>query len=263
MRPPAEAEIHPPEFPQGLDWIGVAFLQMRKLVGDSAALVEFIDTARINSRHTAPYLAEWHRRYRPHGLRVIGVHTPGYSFGRDPDIVRRAVEALEIPFPVVLDPGFEVWRDYGNRGWPGRYLFDKEGILRDIHYGEGDYAGCEQAIQEVLLEIDPGLELPDLMDPLRPEDAPGALMEVMTADIALPEDRDRLELTGEWTDGEDWIEATTAGATATAEFEGGGAWAVLSGTSEPGLYETAAGTVAAGEPGLRLHGFQFTPNPPA
>jgi hypothetical protein len=265
MRAPAEAEIHAPEFPPDMDWIGVKFVHMRRQIGSKAVLVEFFDSARINSRHTAPYLAEWDRRYRPLGLRVIGVHAPGYSFGRDPDVARRAIEELGVPYPVVLDPEFDIWRDYGNRGWPGRYLFDKEGMLRDIHYGEGDYEGCERAIQEVLLEIDPDLELPAPMEPLRPEDAPGALMAPMTADVALPEERDRLELGGEWVNGaddEDWIEAAEAGATATASWEGGEAWAVLSGTTEPGLYETD-GTVTAEAAGLRLHGFQFTPAPPA
>jgi len=262
MRAPAEAQIHAPEFPPELEWIGVAFLHMRKLVGDNIALIEFFDTARINSHRTVPYLAEWHRRYRPHGLRVIGIHCPAYSFGRDPDVARRAVERLGIPYPVVLDPDFEIWRDYGNRGWPGRYLFDKDGILRDFHYGEGDYDGAERAIQEALLEIDPALELPEVMEPLRPEDAPGVLLEPQTADIVLPRERDRLELIRDWNDGEDYIEAQDAGAGAVFEYSGGSAWAVLSGSVEPGLYEVSEGRVEAESPGLRLHAVQFTPQPP-
>jgi hypothetical protein len=31
---------------------------------------------------------------------------------------------------------------------------------------------------------------------------------------------------------------------------------------EPGLYEAPDGTIEAEDPGLRLHGFQFTPIPP-
>ncbi len=65
----------------------------------------------------------------------------------------------------------------------------------------------------------------------------------------------------DWTDGEDWIEAADSGAAASVTFDAGGAWAVLSGTVEPGLYETE-GTVVAEDPGLRLHGFQFTPRAP-
>ena len=88
-------------------------------------------------------------------------------------------------------------------------------------------------------------------------------MEPQTADIALPADRGRLELVRDWNEGEDWIEAADAGAAAGFTFSAGGAFAVLSGGEvEPGLYETD-GTVTAGAPGLRLHGVQFTPVPPA
>jgi hypothetical protein len=258
MRPPVQAELHAPEFPPRMDWLGVAFLRMDRLLGSHAVLVEFWDFARVNSIRTLPYLKAWHERYADAGLRVIGVHSPGYSFGRERELVERAVERLEVPYPVLLDPRLEVWRLYGNRGWPARYLFDRRGLLRYIHYGEGDYVDCEAAIQEVL-ELEPSAPVP----PLRPEDEPGALLEPQTADIALPADRERLELVRDWTDGEDWIAAADAGAAARFTFRAGGAFAVLSGAGvEPGLYETD-GEVVADSPGLRLHGVQFAPLPPA
>ncbi len=66
----------------------------------------------------------------------------------------------------------------------------------------------------------------------------------------------------DWTDGEDWIEAADCRLRGHGRrSRAGGAWAVLSGAVEPGLYETD-GTVVAEDPGLRLHGFQFTPRPP-
>jgi len=193
---------------------------------------------------------------------VIGVHSPGYSFGRDPELVKRAAERLEIAYPVALDPELEVWRLYGNRGWPARYLFDRRGVLRLLHYGEGMYVETELAIQEALREIEPELSLPEPLEPLRPEDAPGATLEPQTADVTLPGDRERVELVRDWLDGEDYIEAADAGAGATVEYSAGGAFAVLSGTVEPGLYETD-GRIEAESPGLRLHAIQFTPKPPA
>jgi hypothetical protein len=194
---------------------------------------------------------------------VIGVHSPGYSFGRDRDVVASAAERLGIAFPVLLDPAFEVWRLYGNEGWPGRYLFDPKGQLRFMHYGEGEYVETELAIGEALRGLDPELDLPDPLEPLRPEDAPGVLLEPQTADIALPADRERLELVRDWEDGEDYLEAMDAGAAARFNFSGGAAFAVLSGGElEPGLYEVD-GTVEAESPGVRLHGVQFTPAPPA
>jgi hypothetical protein len=256
MRPPAEAEIYAPEFPPDLDWLNVAFLRMSTLMGRGAVLVEFWDFARVNSLRTMPYLKAWHERYAEAGLRVVGIHSPGYSFGRDRDLVERAVERLEVEYPVLLDPGLVAWREYGNKGWPGRYLFDRTGRLAFIHYGEGEYLDTELAIQEVLGEpMEP-------LRPLRPEDEPGALLEPQTADIALPADRGRLELVRDWEEGEDWIEAADAGAAAEFSFRAGAAYAVLSGTGlEPGLYEVD-GTVEAESPGLRLHGVQFTPIPP-
>jgi hypothetical protein len=257
VRPPPEAEIYAPEFPNGSEWLNVPFLRMSTLMGRGAVLVEFWDFARVNSLRTMPYLKAWDERYADAGLRVIGIHSPGYSFGRDRDTVARAVERLEVTYPVLLDPALEMWRSYGNLGWPGRYLFDRTGKLVYIHYGEGDYLDAELAIQECLGEtMDP-------LAPVRPEDAPGVLLEPQTADIALPAERERLELVRDWSDGEDWIEAADAGAAASFDYRAGGAYAVLSGADlEPGLYEVE-GTVEAESPGLRLHGVQFTPAPPA
>ncbi len=263
MRPPDGVELRAPGFPSELEWLNVPFLRMDELLGSGAALVEFWDFARVNSLRTLPYLQAWHERYADAGLRVIGVHSPGYSCSRDRDAAVAAVARLEIRHPVLLDPGLELWRVYGNQGWPGRWLFDRQGLLRDVHYGEGDYEGAELVIQEVLREINADLDLPALLEPIRPEDAPEVRLAPQTADVALPAGRARLELVRDWTEGEDYLEAADAGAAASVSFEAGSAWAVLSGDDmDPGPYETD-GTVVAESPGLRLHGFQFTPALPA
>jgi hypothetical protein len=263
VRLPVDNEAFVPEFPKDLQWVNVAFLRMAQQIG-RPILVEFFDTARINSHRTLPYMLAWHERYvEPGLLRVIGVHSPAFSFGRDPEIVVPAIERMQIPYPVVLDPDFAVWREYGNRGWPARYLFDRRGILRFVHWGEGEYEQTELVIQELIAECDPEgeVELPELLDPLRPEDAEGAQMEPQTADINLPADAERVRLSGDWVPGDDWLEAASTGATAQASYRAGQAYAVLSGTTEAGLHPTD-GTVVAEAPGLRLHGFQFTPLPP-
>jgi hypothetical protein len=264
VRPPPQARIVAPEFPHELSWLGVAFLRMDRLLGQGAVLVEFFDSARINSLRTLPYLRAWHERYAARGLRVVGVHTPGYSFGTDPEYVARAVERLAVPYPVLLDPDYVMWRLYGNEGWPARYLFDHRGILRYQHYGEGDYLDAELAVQEILSEIaDDGERMPAPMEPLRAEDAPGALLEPQTPEVVLPADRARLELVRDWIDGPDYIEAEDAGAAALLTYSGAGAFAVLSGGGlEPGLYETD-GRIVAEDPGVRLHAVQFTPMAPA
>jgi hypothetical protein len=263
MRLPPDNEAYAPEFPRDLKWMGVAFLRMAQQIG-RPVLVEFFDSARVNSYRTLPYMRAWHERYEVPGLlRVIGVHSPGYSFGSDPAVAVPAIERMDIPYAVVLDPDFAVWQEYGNRGWPARYIFDRRGVLRFVHWGEGAYQESELVIQELIAETDPEseVELPPIVEPLRPEDAPDAQMEPQTADVNLPADIARLELSGRWSEGPDYLEAQEGGASATVRYRAGEAYAVLSGTVEPGLHP-GNGTVAADSPGVRLHGFQFTPIPP-
>lgn len=261
MRLPADNEAYAPEFPQGHSWLNVAFLRMAVQIG-RPVLVEFFDFARINSHRTLPYTKAWHERYEDLGLRVIGVHASGYSFGTDEEAVVRGIEQLAIPYAVVLDANFAIWREYGNRGWPARYIFDRRGVLRFVHWGEGEYEESERVLRELLTEADPEVDLPPgLVEPLRPEDAAGAVLEPQTADVALPADAGRVSVTGRWAAGPDYLEAEEPHARVSVEYRAGAAYAVVSGTEEPGLRETD-GTVVALAPGLRLHGFQFTPLPP-
>src|SRR4030042_733133 len=93
-------------------------------------LIDFWDYTCINCLRSLPYLKEWHRRYSPHGLVVIGVHAPEFSFGKSEDHVRRAVQELGIEYPVVLDNDFKIWRAYANQYWPAKYLVEATGNLR-------------------------------------------------------------------------------------------------------------------------------------
>jgi hypothetical protein len=139
-------------------------------------LVEFWDFCRPNSLRTLPYVKAWHERYGDDGLRVIGVHCPGFDPSREEAAVREAVARLGIEYPVLIDSELEVWEDYGNQGWPARYLFDGRARLYEYHYGEGAYEETERAIQELL-----GVEREPLAT-LRPEDAADARLVPQTAD---------------------------------------------------------------------------------
>jgi hypothetical protein len=162
-------------------------------------LIEFWDFCRVNSLRTLPYLIAWHERYADRGLRVIGIHAGGFEISREEANVRRAVERLGVPYPVVIDEQLELWDMYGNQGWPGRYLWDANGMLVSLHYGEGAYEETEREIQELL-----GVE-EDTLPPLRPEDAPGVLLPAQTED-------QRGAYSG--------------------PYEAGGVWAVLDGEGE-------------------------------
>ena len=174
MRPPVDTIVAPP-FPRELEWVNVASLRMDQQLG-RPVLVEFWDFCRPNSLRTLPYVKAWHERYADAGLRVVGVHSPGFAPGRDNAVARAAVARLGIEHAVLLDPDHAVWNLYENEGWPVRYLFDQQQTLVDYHYGEGAYAETERAIQELL-----GVEREPLTA-LRPEDDPDALIAVPTRD---------------------------------------------------------------------------------
>jgi hypothetical protein len=175
MRAPVD-NIVAPLFPRHLPWVnapagGVSIIQRERPL-----LVEFWDFCRPSSLRTLPYLKAWHERYSAAGLRVVGVHCPGFEASRDEQAVRSAIARLGIEHPVLIDGELELWQEYENIGWPARYLFDGRARLFEYHYGEGAYAETELAIQELV-----GVELEPL-GPLRPEDAPDALLEAPTED---------------------------------------------------------------------------------
>jgi thiol-disulfide isomerase/thioredoxin len=191
--------IAAPLFPTGLPWVNASSAGVSTLQRGKPMLVEFWDFCRPNSMRTLPYVKAWHERYSADGLRVVGVHCPGFEASREEQAVRDAVARLEIAYPVLIDSELEVWREYENMGWPARYLFDDRPRLLDYHYGEGAYVETELAIQELLeVEREP-------LAPVRPEDAPGATLAAQTADQ----------------------EGAYSG-----PYEAGGVWAVLDGVGD-------------------------------
>jgi hypothetical protein len=179
-----------PEFPETIEWINIRVLPARSLIGRTVPLVWFWDFCSLNALRALPYLQEWHRRYARHGLRVIGVHSPEFDFGRERAAVEDAVRTLGIEFPVAPDPDFEVWRIYGNEVWPSLYLWDRRGVLRHRHFAEGGYENTERTIQALLREVDETIELPEPMTPLRDTDHAGALVTAPTPHAYLGENRE-------------------------------------------------------------------------
>jgi thiol-disulfide isomerase/thioredoxin len=155
-------------------------------------LIDFWDYTCVNCLRTLPYVQSWHERYYDKGLTVIGVHTPEFTFAQYEHNVERAVRDLGLTYPVVIDSNYELWKAFANRYWPTKYLLDGDGYLRYAHFGEGAYGETEQAIQELLREIAPGLELPPIMEPVRETDLPGAVCLPPSPELYLGHRRGRI-----------------------------------------------------------------------
>jgi thiol-disulfide isomerase/thioredoxin len=196
MRAPVN-NIVAPLFPMRLPWVNggpQSIIQQGRPM-----LVEFWDFCRPSSLRTLPYVQAWHERYGAAGLRVIGVHCPGFEASHPEQAVRDAVARLGVAHPVLIDSELEVWQEYENVGWPARYLFDGRARLFEYHFGEGAYTETELAIQQLLdVRREP-------LAPVRPEDAPDAMLAPQT-----------LDQPGAY----------------SGPYEAGGVWAVLDGEGE-------------------------------
>ncbi len=165
-------------------WFNAEPISVRAMRG-SVLLLDFWDYSSLGCVRTQPYLNEWHRRYRDYDLLVLGVHTPEFKFGRNPEHVEKAIKRAGLDYPVVMDNGGVIWSTYGNRMWPSKYLVDKDGFLRFSHFGEGSYEEFERAIQILLVDTGYHGLLPELIEPLRATDYAGAICFRPTPEIRL------------------------------------------------------------------------------
>jgi cytochrome c biogenesis protein CcdA/thiol-disulfide isomerase/thioredoxin len=127
-------------------------------------LVDFWTYSCINCQRTLPHVEAWYRQYAKDGLVVVGVHTPEFAFEHVVSNVRSQATALGVHYPVAIDDNYATWNAYDNEYWPADYLIDAQGVVRHVHFGEGDYATTEQLIRQLLQDAHPGLALPAATD---------------------------------------------------------------------------------------------------
>ena len=148
-RLPDEGEL--PSLDGATGWLNSPPLTAAGLRG-KVVLAGFWTYTCINWLRQLPYLRAWAGKYSGHGLVVIGVHTPEFSFEHNVDNVRQAVQDMGITYPVAIDNDYAVWRAFGNHYWPALYFADAQGRIRHHHFGEGEYGQSEMVIQQLLAE---------------------------------------------------------------------------------------------------------------
>jgi thiol-disulfide isomerase/thioredoxin len=235
------ARVHMPSLGGATGWLNSEPLGPAELRG-RVVLVNFWTLTCINWLRQEPYVRAWSQAYRDDGLVVIGVHTPEFSFEHDIDGVRQATVERAIDYPVAVDNDYELWSAFANHYWPALYFVDRDGVIRDQHFGEGRYEESERVIQALLgVEREPvsiegvGVEAPADWDHLgTPETYLG---QGRGGQLASSTDRLRLNqwaLSGEWTIGAESIVLEQAGGSITFRFHARDAHLVLApGSQEP------------------------------
>ena len=99
-----------------------------------------------------PSLKEWNAAYKDQGLVIIGNHFPEFDYEKELANVKDAVDRLGIEYAVAQDNDGATWQAYKNHYWPTMYLIDKQGHIRYVHIGEGNYKETEENIQALLAE---------------------------------------------------------------------------------------------------------------
>ena len=146
---PVEGEL--PPLGGATEWLNSPPLTPAELRGN-VVVIDFCTYTCINWLRQLPYVRAWAERYKDQGLVTIGVHTPEFSFEKDVDNVRRAVEEMRLDYPIAIDSDYGVWTAFDNQYWPALYFVDAEGHIRHHHFGEGAYEESEMVIQRLLAE---------------------------------------------------------------------------------------------------------------
>ena len=188
--PQTDDRIHAPELAGG-QWLNGGPISMAALRGNPV-LIDFWDYTCVNCIRTLPYLKEWHERYEPFGLRIIGVHAPEFTFAQQEKAVKEAIATFDLKYPVLLDNGYQIWKAFDNHYWAAKYLIDAQGYIRYYHHGERGYRETEEMIQQLIREVQAEAELPPLMDPVRDDEQPGAVCYTATPELYLGYSRGRV-----------------------------------------------------------------------
>jgi thiol-disulfide isomerase/thioredoxin len=85
---PVEGRL--PSLDGATEWLNSPPLSASELRG-KVTLFDFCTYTCINWIRTLPYIRAWAETYQDHGLVMIGVHTPEFSFEQDPENVREAL----------------------------------------------------------------------------------------------------------------------------------------------------------------------------
>jgi len=249
--------VHMPSLDGATGWVNSEPLDPAGLRGQ-VVLANFWTWTCINWLRQEPYVRAWSQAYRDDGLVVLGVHTPEFSFEHDIDGVRRAVKERDIDYPVAADNDYAVWTAFANHYWPALYFVDRDGIIRDQHFGEGRYEESERVIQRLL-----GVERELVSVEGAGVEAEADWDHLLTPETYLGDARgerlgspDRLRLNhwtldGEWTTGPENVALDEAGGSIAFRFHARDAHLVMS----PGAHKPIPFRVLLdGEPPGASHG---------
>jgi thiol-disulfide isomerase/thioredoxin len=102
-----------PDLGGAIGWLNSAPLNRKSLRG-KVVLIDFWTYTCINSLRPLPYVKSWAAKYKDAGLVVIGVHTPEFSFEKEPANIEDVLRELKVTYPVAIDSNYGIWQAFNN-----------------------------------------------------------------------------------------------------------------------------------------------------
>ncbi|MDF9752794.1 redoxin domain-containing protein [Arthrobacter sp. ES3-54] len=146
-----------PPFDGATTWLNSQPLAPADLRGQ-VVLISFGTYTCINWIRSLPWIRAWADAYADRGLTVVGVQTPEFDFEGDLANVARAINEMDVRYPVAVDNDYALWQAFDNHYWPALYFADAKGQIRHHHFGEGEYEQSEMVIQMLLREAGTDIE---------------------------------------------------------------------------------------------------------
>ena len=178
------------------------------------------------------------------------MHSPEFAFEKSAGNLASALRKEGTTYPVVQDNDLDTWTAYRNRYWPAKYLIDRDGTVRAIKFGEGNYDQTESLIRQLLKEDGAATDLPaPVTDVADAELATGRTPELYLADnrpgyvgtptyiesgpsryrFAPNQPANTYGLDGNWTATSEYVRAGKGGARVRLNFSAANVYHVLAG----------------------------------
>ncbi len=137
-----------PELSSALHWLNAPPIRLAGQRGRVVALVFW----HAGSAACENLLAELRTVQRRHSeyMTVIAIHTPKFEAERSSALVGKAINRLELPFPVALDNDFVGWQHYGIEAWPSVVLLDVRGQRACSFVGDLQREAIDQAVAALI-----------------------------------------------------------------------------------------------------------------
>jgi thiol-disulfide isomerase/thioredoxin len=134
-------------------WLQSGVSSLDELQGQ-VVIVQFWTFGCSSCKAVLPEMQEIYSTYGGDGLEIVGVHSPEFSYERDPDAIAAAAQELGVTWPIALDTGrdnFHAWQG-SPAYWPRTYVLDRNGFVRYDNIGGFPYEELEHTVVALLAE---------------------------------------------------------------------------------------------------------------